>query len=75
MGMEYSGLATAWDQVVIRGDVEQREFIAFWIAEEKVLAWMNVNVWDMNEQVQDLIRSRAESTPQPWPIRTRRSTP
>jgi 3-phenylpropionate/trans-cinnamate dioxygenase ferredoxin reductase subunit len=60
VGMEYSGLATDWDQVVIRGDLEQREFIAFWIAEEKVLAGMNVNVWDVNEQVQDLIRSRAE---------------
>ena len=31
-----------------------------WLADEKVLAGMNVNVWDVNEQVQDLIRSRAE---------------
>jgi 3-phenylpropionate/trans-cinnamate dioxygenase ferredoxin reductase component len=58
VGMEYSGLATDWDQVVFRGDPASREFIAFWLQEQRVVAGMNVNVWDVNEHVQALIRSR-----------------
>ena len=58
VGMEYSGYATEWDQVVFRGERESGEFIAFWLREERVLAGMNVNVWDVNEHVQALIRSR-----------------
>jgi 3-phenylpropionate/trans-cinnamate dioxygenase ferredoxin reductase component len=58
VGMEYSGYATEWDQVVFRGDRDGGEFIAFWLREGRVLAGMNVNVWDVNEHVQALIRSR-----------------
>jgi 3-phenylpropionate/trans-cinnamate dioxygenase ferredoxin reductase subunit len=58
VGMEYSGLATEWDQVVFRGDPASREFVAFWLCEQRVVAGMNVNVWDVNEHVQALIRSR-----------------
>ena len=58
VGMEYSGLATEWDQVVFRGDPASREFVAFWLHEQRVVAGMNVNVWDVNEHVQALIRSR-----------------
>ncbi|GHH83929.1 NAD(P)/FAD-dependent oxidoreductase [Streptomyces capitiformicae] len=61
MGMEYSGWAPpgSYDQVVIRGDAGKREFIAFWVREGRVLAGMNVNVWDVTETIQKLIRSRA----------------
>ncbi|MFF4830270.1 NAD(P)/FAD-dependent oxidoreductase [Streptomyces sp. NPDC001315] len=61
LGMEYSGWAPpgSYDEVVIRGDAGKREFIAFWIKEGKVLAGMNVNVWDVTEPIQQLIRSRA----------------
>jgi 3-phenylpropionate/trans-cinnamate dioxygenase ferredoxin reductase subunit len=59
VGMEYSGYATAWDEVVFRGDPATREFIAFWLQDERVIAGMNVNVWDVNEQIQALIRARA----------------
>jgi len=62
-GMEYSGLASARDEVVIRGDAAGRELIAFWVAEGRVLAGMNLNVWDVNDQVQALIRSRAVVDP------------
>ncbi|MGH2886324.1 MAG: oxidoreductase C-terminal domain-containing protein, partial [Solirubrobacteraceae bacterium] len=58
VGMEYSGYATSWDQVVFRGDRAGGEFIAFWLRDGLVLAGMNVNVWDVNEHVQALIRSR-----------------
>jgi 3-phenylpropionate/trans-cinnamate dioxygenase ferredoxin reductase subunit len=57
VGMEYSGYATDWDEVVFRGDRAGGEFIAFWLKDQRVVAGMNVNVWDVNEQVQALIRS------------------
>jgi 3-phenylpropionate/trans-cinnamate dioxygenase ferredoxin reductase component len=58
VGMEYSGYATEWDDVVFRGDREGGEFVAFWLQDGRVVAGMNVNVWDVNEHVQALIRSR-----------------
>ena len=58
VGMEYSGYATSWDEVVFRGDRDGGEFIAFWLSNGRVVGGMNVNVWDVNQHVQDLIRSR-----------------
>ena len=63
VGMEYAGHATDWDEVVFRGDVEGREFIAFWLKDGRVLAGMNVNVWDVTDDIQALIRSRTEVDP------------
>ncbi|MFF9471605.1 NAD(P)/FAD-dependent oxidoreductase [Streptomyces roseolus] len=65
LGMEYSGWAPpgSYDQVVVRGDTGKREFIAFWLREGRVTAGMNVNVWDVTETVQKLIRSRATVDP------------
>ncbi len=59
LGMEYSGYVEpgGYDQVVFRGDVGQREFIAFWLRDGRVLAGMNVNIWDVNDAVQDLVRA------------------
>ncbi|MEU3616673.1 FAD-dependent oxidoreductase [Streptomyces sp. NPDC006872] len=61
LGMEYSGWAPpgTYDEVVIRGDAAKREFIAFWLHEGRVLAGMNVNVWDVTEPIQKLITSKA----------------
>jgi 3-phenylpropionate/trans-cinnamate dioxygenase ferredoxin reductase component len=58
VGMEYSGYAAEWDEVVFRGDREGGEFVAFWLRHGRVVAGMNVNVWDVNEHVQALIGSR-----------------
>jgi 3-phenylpropionate/trans-cinnamate dioxygenase ferredoxin reductase component len=58
VGMEYSGYATSWDEVVFRGDRDAGEFIAFWLSDGRVVGGMNVNVWDVNQHVQELIRSR-----------------
>jgi 3-phenylpropionate/trans-cinnamate dioxygenase ferredoxin reductase subunit len=58
VGMEYSGYATSWDEVVFRGDRDGGEFVAFWLDRGCVVAGMNVNVWDVNEHVQALIRAR-----------------
>jgi 3-phenylpropionate/trans-cinnamate dioxygenase ferredoxin reductase subunit len=58
VGMEYSGLTSGSEEVVIRGDVESREFIAFWLSDGRVVAGMNVNVWDVSDSIRDLIRAR-----------------
>ena len=58
VGMEYSGYATEWDEVRFRGNPAGGEFVAFWLKDRRVLAGMNVNVWDVNQHVQALIRSR-----------------
>ena len=63
VGMEYAGHATEWDEVVFRGDVEGREFIAFWLKDGRVLAGMNVNVWDVTDDIQAVIRSRTQVDP------------
>jgi len=59
LGMEYSGYAGPgrYDQIVYRGDVPAREFVSFWLRDGSVLAGMNVNVWDVTDPIQDLIRS------------------
>jgi 3-phenylpropionate/trans-cinnamate dioxygenase ferredoxin reductase subunit len=56
LGMEYSGLAADWDRVVVRGDLAAREFIAFWLKDQRVVAGMNGGVWDVVEKIQTLIR-------------------
>jgi 3-phenylpropionate/trans-cinnamate dioxygenase ferredoxin reductase subunit len=58
VGMEYTGYATSWDQVVFRGDPAGREFIAFWLDRGRVVAGMNVNVWDVGDPMKALIGSR-----------------
>ncbi|MCG2622749.1 FAD-dependent oxidoreductase [Arthrobacter sp. I2-34] len=58
IGMEYSGFFPwATSVPVIRGNPENMEFIAFWLRDSKVVAGMNVNVWDVQDAIQDLIRS------------------
>ncbi|MCC5575916.1 FAD-dependent oxidoreductase [Microtetraspora sp. AC03309] len=57
LGMEFSGDITGHDRVVYRGSVDSLEFIAFWLEEGRVLAGMNVNVWDMTEKIQELVRA------------------
>jgi 3-phenylpropionate/trans-cinnamate dioxygenase ferredoxin reductase subunit len=58
VGMEYTGYAAEWDEVVLRGDPAAREFIAFWLKDGRVLAGMNVNVWDVTDAIKALIGSR-----------------
>jgi NADPH-dependent 2,4-dienoyl-CoA reductase/sulfur reductase-like enzyme len=60
LGMEYSGLAGPSDTVVCRGDPDDGAFIAFWTADGRVTAAMNVNVWDVTAPIQQLIRSRRQ---------------
>jgi 3-phenylpropionate/trans-cinnamate dioxygenase ferredoxin reductase component len=60
LGMEYLGYVEpgGYDRVVFRGNRAGREFIAFWLSEGRVVAGMNVNVWDVTDPIKALIRSR-----------------
>jgi len=60
LGMEYAGYVEpeGYDEVIFRGDVDRREFIAFWLGDGgRVLAGMNVNIWDVNDSIQALVRA------------------
>jgi 3-phenylpropionate/trans-cinnamate dioxygenase ferredoxin reductase component len=63
VGMEYAGHSQPGDEVVYRGDPAAREFIAFWMRDGRVTAGMNVNVWDVSEHLQELVRSGASVDP------------
>jgi 3-phenylpropionate/trans-cinnamate dioxygenase ferredoxin reductase subunit len=60
MGMEYTGYvgAAGHDEVVFRGDPHGGEFLAFWLSGGRVLAGMNVNTWDVADNIDELIRSQ-----------------
>jgi 3-phenylpropionate/trans-cinnamate dioxygenase ferredoxin reductase subunit len=64
VGMEYAGHSAPGDAVVFRGDRAAREFIAFWVRDGRVTAGMNVNVWDVNEHLQALVRAGATVDPE-----------
>ena len=59
LGMEYTGFAEPgnYDQIVVRGDTARREFVAFWPRDRRVVAGMNVNVWDVIDRIEALVRS------------------
>jgi 3-phenylpropionate/trans-cinnamate dioxygenase ferredoxin reductase subunit len=60
LGMEYFGFVEpdGYDRIVFRGDVAGREFIAFWLSNDRVVAGMHVNMWDVLEPIKSIIRSR-----------------
>jgi 3-phenylpropionate/trans-cinnamate dioxygenase ferredoxin reductase component len=61
VGMEYAGLHDPGsDELVLRGDMGSREFIAFWLRGDKLVAGMNVNVWDVSDAIQELVHSGAK---------------
>ena len=63
LGMEYSGLARDWDQVILRGDPQSGQFIAFWLERSRVAAAMNANIWDRTDELRSLIRTQAPVDP------------
>lgn len=64
LGMEYAGHAPSYQRVVFRGDKAAREFVAMWLdTENRVLAGMQVNVWDALDDIKSLIRKKAPVDP------------
>jgi len=64
LGMEYSGFATHWDDVVYRGSKEDREVIVFWLDQGRVVAGMNVNVWDVAGDIAALVEAKKPVDPE-----------
>lgn len=65
LGMEYVGHAPDYARVVFRGDTAKREFVAFWLAaDNRVLAGMNVNIWDGLDDIKALVRAQQPVDPQ-----------
>jgi len=67
LGMEYVGHAPhgGYSRVVTRGDVDKREFLAFWLdSANKVLAGMNVNIWDAGDAIKELVASSGPVDPE-----------
>ncbi|MFF4623138.1 NAD(P)/FAD-dependent oxidoreductase [Nonomuraea jabiensis] len=59
LGMEYFGHVPPGlaHDVVVRGDLTKREFLAFWLRDDTVIAAMNVNVWDQTDELKALVRA------------------
>ncbi len=56
LGMEYVGYAPRDAEVVVRGDLAARRFVAFWLDDDhRLLAAMNVNIWDVPDAVKPLL--------------------
>ncbi|MBF6172094.1 NAD(P)/FAD-dependent oxidoreductase [Nocardia blacklockiae] len=67
LGMEYTGyVAPGQDtSLVVRGDTAARAFVAFWLdSGNRVLAGMNVNIWDVTDRIKELIRAGEPVDPQ-----------
>jgi 3-phenylpropionate/trans-cinnamate dioxygenase ferredoxin reductase component len=55
LGLEYVGYSDPTDAVVVRGSLADRQFIAFWHRDGIVTAAMNVNVWDVVEDLKAIV--------------------
>jgi 3-phenylpropionate/trans-cinnamate dioxygenase ferredoxin reductase component len=70
LGMEYAGYVEpgGYDQVVFRGHTEIVDgkapaFLAFWIRDGRMLAGMNCNIWDVQDDIQRLVQAGYAGTP------------
>jgi 3-phenylpropionate/trans-cinnamate dioxygenase ferredoxin reductase component len=63
LGMEYVGLGDPGDDLVVRGDLGAREFIAFWHRDGAVSAAMNVNVWDVVDDLKAIVAAERRVEP------------
>jgi hypothetical protein len=55
LGLEYVCHHAPDDDVIIRGHLEAREFIAFWHRDGIVTGAMNVNVWDVVDDLKAIV--------------------
>ncbi len=57
LGMEYVGHASADDEVVVHGSLEEKVFRAFWLRDGAVVAAMHANDWDAGDVIKDAVRT------------------
>jgi 3-phenylpropionate/trans-cinnamate dioxygenase ferredoxin reductase component len=65
LGMEYTGDIgpAGYDRVVFRGHPDAREVIVFWLYEQRIQAGMNINIWDVADDIERLIQSARPINP------------
>jgi 3-phenylpropionate/trans-cinnamate dioxygenase ferredoxin reductase subunit len=63
LGLEYVGFGSPTDELAVRGDLDTREFIAFWHRDGAVTAAMNVNVWDVVEDLKAIVAAQRRVEP------------
>jgi 3-phenylpropionate/trans-cinnamate dioxygenase ferredoxin reductase component len=59
LSMEYTGDIgpSGYDQVIFRRYPDPRQLIVFWLSEQRVQAGMNINIWDVADDIERLIES------------------
>lgn len=59
LGMEYTGDIgpAGYDQVIFRRYPDSGQVIVFWLYERRIQAGMNINVWDVADNIERLIMS------------------
>ena len=57
--MEYTGDIgpSRYDQVIFRRYPDPRQLIVFWLSEQRVQAGMNINIWDVADDIERLVES------------------
>jgi len=59
LGMEYTGDIgpSGYDRVIFRRHADSRQVIVFWLHEQRVLTGMNINIWDVADDIERLVQS------------------
>ena len=59
LSMEYTGDIgpTGYDHVIFRRYSDSRQVIVFWLYEQRIQAGMNINIWDVADDIERLITS------------------
>jgi len=57
LGLEYVGHASPDAALVVRGDLDERAFVAFWHRDGVVTAAMAVNIWDVVDDLKAIVES------------------
>jgi 3-phenylpropionate/trans-cinnamate dioxygenase ferredoxin reductase component len=61
--LQYSGYAASWDQIVVRGSTEERNFVAFYLEDGVLRATLGLNRGKDVRRSMKLIRSKAKPDP------------
>lgn len=61
--LEHTGHAPRWDSIVVRGDVSQRRFVAFWMLDGTVVAGLTAGIAGLEHQIRSLVAGRRRVDP------------
>ena len=65
-GMEYTGDIgpAGYDRVIFRRHANSNQMIVFWLHEQRVQAGMNINIWDVADDIEGLVQSPHPANPE-----------